>query len=720
MSDGAAPAADRHDVDDEDARFSFSLPFAAGRCPVCGDLGAPGRCVQCGGTVPDSAEDLDVTRARIAALTPLLSEAKALEAAFDDIVRGNTVISADQFNAVVADLDLYGLLAQITGLGHALEALDFDDAKATGSTTRDAVRRYVNDVAKLLEVCREMAWFDPEGPGRRFQEHAIATGRWGAGLVRATLETLVAPTLADANAAGVEMQRFYDGFSELEDSESILAAVAEAARPDLDSRLELVLGRSGPFTDELGFVDLTAVFGAFEDEDKPLTALDAVARRYLTEYIAHWKVGSGAAVLLALPIVALAGLDRPLLAHRLLRAAIAQFDAAFEADFEATVQLLRDTGADSGIVLGGFNRAQNGLRLLALGERAGAVDDDTALAQVLNAYREIAEAPFRTYGWACLRLHGLVNDVAIEAATPPTVGELEQRLSGSGDELLTAVASASDSALRNAAAHSQYRWDGDTLELHDLRTDQRWTLEELTVAVEDLYGAVFGLDAALACVSVRDDVAGELDNPAARADVRELVAVLARGLFAAQGLRVLDLTNDLADVVIDADRVSVRQAIPVLGGLAVLVSEETKRIVLRDRDGEPLLSVAVSDLRDVAQTQETVRDIALGILSARIDPSERTSAQVAGLVVALVVTPALIEVADGVPDPTFIPRLIGRLEYALSVPEAAQSPAAPTLRKAISAAYHLRSGDGSQATALVIRLVRLQEWAAEQGLRDFD
>jgi hypothetical protein len=114
-----------------------------------------------------------------------------------------------------------------------------------------------------------------------------------------------------------------------------------------------------------------------------------------------------------------------------------------------------------------------------------------------------------------------------------------------------------------------------------------------------------------------------------------------------------------------------------------------------------------------------VRDIALALLSSEIDPLERTSDEIAALVLALVVTPALLEASQGGPAPTYLSRLITRLQYALSVPEVVAAQGS-TVRQAVSAAFQLRTGRASAARTLVSRLVRIQQWATEQGLRGFD
>src|SRR5215212_6676229 len=118
-----------------------------------------------------------------------------LELGFDDMAPKTSAVSADQFRAAVIDVDLFGQLAEMAGLGAALAALDLNDSKVVGGEVRHAVSQHIRRVERLLESCRELAIFEPEGPGAELQAIAIGLGRWSAELIGAFIVAVVAPTL---------------------------------------------------------------------------------------------------------------------------------------------------------------------------------------------------------------------------------------------------------------------------------------------------------------------------------------------------------------------------------------------------------------------------------------------------------------------------------------------------------------------------------------------
>lgn len=707
-----------HQEDGEDA-FSFSLPFAAEVCETCGTAAEEGPCPNCGTFVAASAEVLPVTRARISALAPLLSDVAAIEAAFGQIQFGAVPVSADQFNRVVLDLGFYGHLSAIVAIPRGIQNLNFEDPQAIGGSARAAVGGYVRDVRALLGMATELARFAPEGPGRRVQELTLEAGSWGAGTVRSILAALVAPTVAEARRAAEVMQGYLDGSPAVREVEVVLEDVRAAARPDTDSRLELVLGVPGPFTDELGFVDLSRVFGAFASEENPIGVLDGVCRRYFADYVDQTQMDPGASVLLVLPLVALASVDSPLLPHRVAREMVESLRASADRDPAFVGDVLHSTGKDAALVIGAGSRALKGLRLLAMGEASGWVDDEVALMQVMNAYRELVEGPFRTYGWAALRTHAFPTAEALGGA-PPMLAELLDRLRASGSSLPQTLGSVVDAQLRNAASHAQYSWDSEASEVEDLRTGQRWSLDDLEASVDGLVGTVIGLDAGIACYASNREVAASFGSSVELADLGNLLEVLLAALFAAQGYELLEISRDLSTAVLNTERLVLVTAVPVVGGIAALPGLTAERIALMSPTGNLLLDVAVEDLRSAATEAEDIRDLRLAVLCAQVERHPRGGDEFTALLFALVAVPALTEAADGSVTDAYLPRLMRRLSYVDAIPAVGTSSGRTLLRGAISAAYAFRAGKRAAARLLIVRLVRMARWADENGVRGFD
>lgn len=702
----------------EDA-FMISIPFAGARCENCDEVGEEGSCRQCGGQVPPPEESLDLVEARIKAMTPLLREIEALEAQVRGLAFGSTVVSADQFVATVTDLDIFGLMWEVFRLPRQVETLDFESRQAVGGPTRSAIAKFVPTVSRLVAATQELAGFDPEGPGHRLLGLTVDASRWAVGTVRSALEVVVAPSPAEARQRGTTLQEYMDGSPAVVEAGLTLDEVADAARPDLNSRLELVIERSGPFTDELGFLDFASVFGAFSSDEQPLESIDAIARQYFSDYLDGLDLAPGAAVLLALPMSGLAILDRPLNAHRVLRETINALRTSWVSNEAATLDVLRSTNKQAELVLGGFSRAQNGLRLLGLAEQAGWIDDDNAIMQVLNAYRELVEAPFRSYAWTvyCLRDPSAVDAAASE--TPPMVAELAERMAAAGHPLFELLSLSVDRGLRNAASHAQYRWVREANELEDLRTGQRWSLDELETAVADLGAALLGLDAGLACFAAHEPVASAVGQPLSVEEFGTFTQPFFVALFAAQGYRVLEIRDKMSTFVVDAESVPLIRAIPLVGGIAALDGLTHSHITLANPAGDPILSIAVEALREAASTAPEVKDIVVARLCRHVESDPRSDRDFAALLVALVAFHAVREMAEGTVGPDYLPRVLTRLEYIHGLEEVGASGARPDIARTISAGYQLQSGKHNMIRSFVIRLTRLLEWSAEHNLRDF-
>ncbi len=700
----------RSDEVEEDA-FEWTLSFAGAACPGCNEFQEPGPCAHCDQVVPIAGEPSKETLARIAALGPLAEQAQALERTFDTIGHGGIAISTDQFAAVVSELEVGQTLAELMEIGPALQRLDLNDPRVVGRQARAVAARYLRKVEHLYETAEDLASFAPEGSAREVQTVTLAGCRWGASVVRTVLRVLAAESASDARAMQAELQALLNDMPLTRAMAAIDAMTAEA-RPDIERRLELVLQRPGPFSDEWGFVDLPSVFEAYSAAELPLSAIGADAKQYFRGLVDP-DLPADSAIPLLLGMVAFAGLDRPLRAAQILRRVLGLLKAAYADDPERTTAVLEGATADAALVYGATSRAMRGLKLLAAGEAAGFVDDRAALAQVLGAFLDFAEGPFRTYAWACVRLEG-GPDGRCADARPPTLGEMKQRLSAVPG--LSTVADMVDSDLRNAAGHSQYHWDPTNEVLRDLRTGRRWTIEELETSVAGLSEAVIGLDAAFACFLSKPALQAKLGIPSPD-ETRELQVALIEALFAAYGLRVLEITAECSETTLDVDDVRLPQVMPVLGGIGRAVHADVKAIRLRDRGGRVLLTVDASQLREVADAAEDVRDLAIAELCCRIDPDRegRSDSQALALLL-LAVGIAPIERVEPFSNGE-LRRLIRRFEYVRQVADERVPTLVPRLRRVIAAAYGARARRHNGHRDFVRRWIEICMWASQQEPR---
>jgi hypothetical protein len=228
--------------------------------------------------------------------------------------------------------------------------------------------------------------------------------------------------------------------------------------PDVDERVSLALGRVGRYTDDYGFLDPGRAFGAFSDEEEPLVKVGERARSYFGYLLSRRQEHRPQSdVLLILPAVTLAALDRPFLAHRLARQMRELIGLAWDRDAKAVRALFERTTNDGPLVFAAAARINKGLRLLVLQDR-GVIDDDDVVRELMRTYHEAAESAFGTLAWLALDLDRVAKGDAIDTNTqPPTLGVVEQQLAAAVHPLAGALAASSDSLLRNAAGHSQYR-----------------------------------------------------------------------------------------------------------------------------------------------------------------------------------------------------------------------------------------------------------------------
>jgi hypothetical protein len=131
--------------------------------------------------------------------------------------------------------------------------------------------------------------------------------------------------------------------------------------------------------------------------------------------------------------------------------------------------------------------------------------------------------------------------------------------------------------LRNAAGHSQYRWDGGDEKLIDLRTGAVWTLGELEDRMHALAAAVTGAEAGYCAFLVDQEV--DLDPPAwlRTGEAPAAVQLLAEAMLGAYGFEVMEVSSTGGELVIGGGpKPDALRLLPPLAGLvAVIVNDES-------------------------------------------------------------------------------------------------------------------------------------------------
>lgn len=596
----------------ESGPFTMRLEFLAECCPECGEPREPGLCPQCGVEVGESDEVAEIAQARAKALESVDQRLRELVEHFGELPEGNVIVTNDQFATAVSDARIFERIGEMTGLGAELEALDVNDQAVIGSELRKAMERRIAHVEALLRACEDLALFDPQGPAKELRTVAAESGRYGAKLTQAFVKILVAETIPAARKAEAEMQELLDGFPYTERIGELLKEMEAWIVPDFDARAALVLGRPGHYSDDYGFLDVGAVFSAFAGEEAPFEALAECARGYFSHLIDAGPIREvGIESLLVLPAIGLGTLDRPLGAHRISRSIYGLLDGAAAADAEAVQHLVDRTITESELIFAAVEQIKRGFQLLAAGEEVGLADDAAILKTIMDSYKELAETSFRTYGWLMVDLDRTKQGEALsQGSTPPTMGTLTAQLEASQEPAAQRLAACSDSALRNACGHAQYRWDAVAEEVLDMRTDQRWSLEDLELSVESMGAAIIGADAGYTCFLANGQA--ELRKPEwAGKGATGLTMLVAEATFGARGFRVIELQDQGRTALIDYDDTpDMLSLMSALGGMATLVGNDGVVKVL-DQSGQTLLDVEVAAFREASEAPPKFKDLAI-------------------------------------------------------------------------------------------------------------
>ncbi|HYN23201.1 MAG TPA: hypothetical protein VE078_19740, partial [Thermoanaerobaculia bacterium] len=590
---------DETETDEDDGGFSYMLEFAAAKCLGCGEAGEPGPCAKCGQEIGATEERLPSTEARIAALGPMAERIDRLSLGFDQVPPGHIPITSDQMTTAITDGDVFGLIQEMPRLGHELGTLDLNDPKVVGQGLRRLTLHKVERVEELLATCQLLGRFAPEGPAGELRDLSIKSGAYGASLLQRTVETLVAPDVGSARAAQARLQELLDSFPYGDQISAALEQVPEWSGPDPDARAALVLGRPGRYSDDFGLPDLRRVFAAFADEEQPFEAIAARARAYFAHLLdPDTPPEIGLEAMLILPALGLATLDRPLLGHRLSEQTHQLLAAAWDKDAEATQRLIDRTGDEGRLVLAAAGRIETGFRMLGLAEAQGLIDDQAVLKTVMEAYLDLAEGAFRTYGWLARDLAAIVaNRPPGSEDASPTLANLVDQLAAAGDPSCLALAEAVDPKLRNARGHSQYSWNQDTGQIEDLRTGNVWSPEDLERTMLALVSVVLGADAGYLCFLASGQAELTLPEWISSGQTAEANTLMAHISFGGFGFEVLEVRDAGATVVISRPEVidTVRLLSPTAGLAGVLKDLERLRVL--DPDGDVLLDIDPETVR---------------------------------------------------------------------------------------------------------------------------
>lgn len=717
------------DARDLEKPFAIELQFMAECCPQCGEAREPGPCPECGVEVGESQEVGEIARTRATALAAVDARLRELIPRFEELPTGNIVVSNDQFATAMSDAKIFVQIAAMTRVADELEGLDVNDPATIGGELRRRMSARVERVETLLETCEDLALFDPQGPAKELRRVAADVGRYGAEVTRAFVAMLVAETIGAVREAEAEAQRLISNIPHGDRIESLSEEMKDWVLPDLDARAALVLGRAGSYGDEYGFLDVGAIFGAFSDEKKPFEKLASCARRYFSHLI-----GDGAAQdvamesLLILPAIELASLDRPLAAHRVARSIYELLGTVRQSSPEEVQRLVDRTVAEGPLVFQAVEQIKRGVKLLAAGQAAGVADEGAVLKTVMDAYKELAETSFRTYGRLVTDLDRVRGGKAPSAGTtPPMLHSLTEQLQGSREPAAKRLGDCCDTALRNACGHAEYRWDAGTEEVDDMRTDRRWSVEELEASVAAMASGIAGADAGYTCFLASGHAEMRPPAWAKEGQAGALAGIVAEATFGAHGFRVAEVRDGGLTVVIEAgDVIDKIGLMSVLGGMTLFAKGEDVVQVL-DVTGGTVVEVASAAFREAAEAPTQFKDLAIlaPFLSndLRTGDPRRAALEWVTVGASQVLTTALSESQKTGVDVASMLRAADRFGYVVDFARAHEPEPDEELRGLMKRLKRCRSfcfaaarGDEAAAQGFAGELESLNGWIAARGI----
>lgn len=702
---------------------SIALVFAAGNCPDCRRPGEPGPCVHCGSEVPPALEIGPEASARLAALGPVGDRIRELRSEFDDLPAGRIPLTPDQFVAVVIEADLFDVLRGILTLPGELQGLDLSDPKVVGRDVRRRVEIHLDRVSDLLTLCREIGEFQTEGPGAKYRDLAIESGKYGADVAGALVRALTAPSFVEAREAAATFENLIGRFPLTDALSDALAEIERWKAPDLNSRVALAIGRPGTFTDEDGNLDLAQVFAAFGDESEPFAALEERAASYFAHLTGNDLGGEGAGAVLVAPLVLVAAADRPLRAHRALRMLLQALEIAWSRDQAAVEVLVRRSTAQGPIIFAALERVER-----AIQDLNADIGDDRALDHIMHAYRNLAESAFRTVGWLAIGADLIADGKPLpDERRPPMLGEMQQQLEA-GSSISRLLADSVDPNLRNADAHAQYRWDRDREVAKDLRTGQEWSTDDLQRAVQDLSSCLAGADAGYGCFVVTKSLDHGVPDWLAEGEAPEALKMLAMLCFGPYGHEVVSVQEGGGTIVIErSEDLDPARLLPSVAGLVPLApSVDTFRVLTAE--GEALVDIEAATMKKAIEAPPALKGIEVLVAAfencLRLDmDAEKMAHDFAVLIVKVVAFSGLASLRNHELSQAAFREVGDRLAYTKDLLKTRIRSSDPELRilpshlgRARAATVRAAQGDRGALKSLVSQLGRLTEWADAQGV----
>jgi hypothetical protein len=622
---------------------------------------------------------------------------------------------------VVRETDLFSAVAEMGHLGEQLEGLDLGDSKMLGSEVRRKITDHLGHVENLLRLCRDIAAFQPEPPADELRELTIASGKYGAEMLDAFTRTLSAENFTEAQKAAEEVKRLVARFPQGDAIHDALAKLRPWSTPDLDARLALALGRSGPFIDEDGVLDPARAMMAFASENSPYEAMSRQARSYFGHLIGTSGEVSGSEAVLLGPMVLLAAAALPLHAHRTSQLMFTYLSEAWGRNPTDVKYLIERTTEQGPVIYAALAQLQRGTQILSRDP-----SDEAALDQTLSGYRKLTETAFRTVGWLAVGIERINTGQAISSADhPPMLGELEQRLQ-SGGPLGKLLAGSVDTALRNAEAHVQYRWVPEREAVLDIRTHQEWAVSEVEDAIDLLVSCLAGADAGYACFVVGADVMHAAPEWLTDGVTPEAPLALASMCFSPNGYEVVEVNDNGATVVVkEPDIIDPARLLPSLAGMAAFVrSAEVFRVVTPD--GKVLVEVEESTMRSAVEASPSLKG--LGVMATVFESCIRSgmeptqaSRDFAALMAAVVAKGGLQDLVRRELAPAAFRDLIDQLRYLATfankrfVGEDVQS-FRHRISKLRMSAVNASRGDFRALESMTDQLGALASWADSQGI----
>jgi hypothetical protein len=695
------------------------LNFTPGSCDGCGASGPPGPCEECGGEITLPGID-PLIEARQKALGASTLRAEELLVEFDRLPEARIPVSGDQFAAIVREADLSGSVTAVLGLVDDLRGIDMGSPKLLGGKIRVLVETGLEKVEALLELCRELASFDPDGDAAELRETLLEGGRYGAAVVARLLRTATADSYAECLAEYTGLEEMLDG--EMGARLREVATRAENWEEDgIDGRLAVALGMPELATED-GDLEVASVLMAFAEEEEPHAAIAARARGYFEHVLGSSADPEAGDSILMAPLFLLASTLRPLRAHRAARLLVEVLTEANGKDPRAVQALLEQTVDQGPIIYSALGRVQRGFEAFEEDD-----DEELILQQLMAVYVELSESAFRTIGWLAVRLAAVnAGEEPDMDAEPPTLGRLGQELGRRG-ALGALFAESSDSELRNAAAHSQYGWDRETEEVKDLRTGRRWSVEELVDRIHNLFGCLAGFEAGYACFLVDTQI--DLKAPSWLADFPSALQLLVEFCFAPRGLTVVETRDAGADIVIEPlQEIDPARLIPPLGGMPAL-SPRAETFQISVPDGKrPLIELSAEAIREAhaAGDLQDLKMVELAFESAvRTGRSTKGTADEFAVVLAKVVAASgLRALNEGALDRGTFKVLRRRLATVNRFAREASATDDPQMRdlrarlgKLQALARSASSGGSGALGRLDTQLRGLEQWADSKGVR---